>query len=96
MMGNLDRKEEDLLEDKYRSTMDEADEIILSRLLYSTIPLGNNQKSSNESSYTPECQQQVYKNTLNPDSPCPCGSKKKYCECHGRNIRSIIKPKRRI
>ena len=25
---------------------------------------------------------------ISPNDPCPCGSGKKYCECHGRNIRN--------
>ena len=25
---------------------------------------------------------------IDPNAPCPCGSGKKYCECHGRNIRN--------
>lgn len=33
--------------------------------------------------------EQLRNMAITKDSPCPCGSGKKYCECHGGNIRNI-------
>ncbi|MBQ8864625.1 MAG: SEC-C domain-containing protein [Bacteroidaceae bacterium] len=97
MMGNLDSHEIDLLDDKYDRMMNEINSIVLSRLLNSTIifdiksqqeePFGINDNFS----IKPIGNHSV----IAPDDPCPCGSKKKYRECHGRGIHGKSNMKRR-
>ena len=98
MMGNLDRKEIEMLDGKYLSMMNEINSIILSRLQYSTIPfdirnelMQQEKLNSDEPVYHRMCRSSL----VESNGPCPCGSGKKYCECHGNNIRSNNRIKRR-
>lgn len=97
MMGNLDSHEIDLLDDKYDRMMNEINSIVLSRLLNSTIifDIKSQQEESSgiddKSSIKPIGNHSV----IAPDDPCPCGSKKKYRECHGRGIHGKSNMKRR-
>lgn len=104
MMGNLDKHEIDLLEDRYDKLMIEINTIIISRLLNSIIPF--TRRHDGESASTPHIDSQEIEQEdllsskshiyLVPDNPCPCGSGKKYCECHGRGTRSSNRKKRRV
>lgn len=98
MMGNLDRKEIEMLDGKYLTMMNEINSVILSRLQYSTIPFNvrdeltlQEKRNSKESVYH-RLRSSSY---IEPNDPCPCGSGKNYCECHGSNIRSNNRFKRR-
>lgn len=95
MMSNLDRNEIELLDNKYRQMMDDVNYIILSRLKYATIPfeIRNGPKGTETGIKKPLKANSVI--TIASDGPCPCGSGKKYCECHGSNIRSNNRIKRR-
>lgn len=95
MMSNLDRNEIELLDNKYRQMMDDVNYIILSRLKYATIPfeIRNGPKGTETGRKKPLKANSVI--TIASDDPCPCGSGKKYCECHGSNIRSNNRIKRR-
>lgn len=95
IMSDLDRKEIELLDTKYRQMMDDINFIILSRLKYASIlfdvikgPLDNPGGKGKPHKVNSAV-------TIAPDEPCPCGSGKKYCECHGSNIRSNNRIKRR-
>jgi hypothetical protein len=96
-MSNLDKKEIEMLEDKYNSMMQEINAILLSRVVNATIPfdgrttvLKDVRDKEAKSSYLWKKPKQ-----LMPDDLCPCGSNKKYCECHGKNIHSNIRKRRR-
>lgn len=97
MMGNLDRHEIDLLDDKYERMMNEINVIVLGRLTDSTIifdtksqqeePSGQNEEQSSIPVIT--------RSNIAPDDLCPCGSQKKYRECHGSGIHGNTMMRRR-
>ena len=92
IMSDLDRKEIELLDTKYNKMMDDINFIILSRLKYASIPFEvRNELLDNSKERKVEKEEPRKVNpavTIEADEPCPCGSGKKYCECHGSNIRS--------
>lgn len=91
MMGNLDKKEIEMLDGKYLKMMDEIKSTILSRLQNSSIPFEVRNEFI-EQEQTPHNKTTRLKRPpttiIKADDSCPCGSGKKYCECHGSNIRS--------
>lgn len=96
MMGNLDNHEIDLLNDRYLNMMSEIKSIVLSRLCNASIPFSkflvqqSHKKSDANVNVHDKPEIESDKNIQNPqqDNPCPCGSGKKFCECHGsHNIR---------
>ena len=98
MMGNLDRKEIEMLNGKYLKMMNEINSVIISRLENSTIPFDIRSefiKQECNNFKKPIYQRLDRSSTIEPGNPCPCGSGKKYCECHGKNIRSSNRIKRR-
>lgn len=90
MMGNLDRKEIEMLDGKYLKMMDDINAIILSRLLNSTIPfeVRNEFILQEQAQRFKQCRQlRTRSSIINEKDTCPCGSGEKFCECHGSNIR---------
>ena len=89
MMGPLDMYEISLLNDKYRIMIENANQSIYNRLtkailLYSprrTDEVWDRQSTS--SSPRPNMPQ------ISLNTPCPCGSGKKFYECHGKDTRRI-------
>jgi preprotein translocase subunit SecA len=82
---------------RYQCMRDEIDAIIRARLTASTIPVGQNEaprKEKEPSAPVPE-EGKKKRETVNPQAPCPCGSGKKYGECHGL-MDNRRKGKRRI
>ena len=74
--------------------------IILRRLQHASIPFDiRNESNTNEEEDEKTdsvSSQKVYRPVnIAAGELCPCGSGKKYCECHGSNIRSNNKSKRR-
>ena len=97
IMSDLDKKEIGLLDAKYRQMMDDINYVILSRLKYATIPfeIRNNLLGDSKEIKVKKPRNVNPAVTIALDDPCPCGSGKKYCECHGSNIRSNNRIKRR-
>lgn len=99
IMSNLDRNEIEQLDAKYNKMMDDINYIILNRLKYATIPFEVRNNICEESKQTKVEKERPHKicrtTTIATDELCPCGSGKKYCECHGSNIRSNNRIKRR-
>ena len=95
IMSDLDRKEIELLDTKYRQMMDDINFIILSRLKYASILFDVIKGPSDNPGGKGKPHKVNSAVTIAPDEPCPCGSGKKYCECHGSNIRSNNRIKRR-
>lgn len=98
MMGSLDKKEIEMLDGKYHKMMNEINSVILSRLQNSTIPFDiRNEfvKQVPDNCYKPIKQRTHRSSIIGPNNSCPCGSGKKYCECHGSDIRSNNRIKRR-
>ena len=94
-MGNLDRKEVGMLNERYDRMMSNLRKTI-ARVIVSSVIIFEKRESPREESYT-----KFHKKTLkqkssliNPDEPCPCGSGKKFCECHGNSIRRTNKRRR--
>jgi uncharacterized protein YchJ len=88
----LDKKEIEMLDEKYVQMMNIINSIILRRLQYATIPFeARNNLVREDKGVTPQktkFRKSIRTTNIAPDAPCPCGSQKKYCECHGGNIRS--------
>lgn len=102
MMGNLDKKEVEQLDSRYTRMMNDINSVILKRLLHAAIPFETRNESSSheEEENEDRIKKAPPKNTkrfsiIAADAPCPCGSGKKYCECHGCSIRSNNGIKRR-
>lgn len=95
IMSDLNRKEIELLDTKYRQMMDDINFIILSRLKYASILFDVIKGPSDNPGGKGKPHKVNSAVTIAPDEPCPCGSGKKYCECHGSNIRSNNRIKRR-
>ena len=97
MMENLDENEVKALESKYEDMMTDIRSDILNKLLDSSIlfDVRSGLPDAEQSNVTEQPPQRVATATLHPDEPCPCGSGKRYCECHGRNIRSNSVKRRR-
>jgi preprotein translocase subunit SecA len=97
VMSNLDKKEIEMLEDKYNSMMQEINAILLSRVVNATIPFDGRTTVIKDIRDKEAKSSYQWKNPiqLKPDDLCPCGSNKKYCECHGKDIHSNIRKRRR-
>ena len=95
VLSGLDKQEVSTLNEKYERLMREADKSIISRLKESTIPADKVETGPVYESGTSHTHEMIKdpRPSLSSDQPCPCGSGKKYCECHGKNNRSI--PRRR-
>lgn len=85
IMEDLNKKEIELLPKEFEEMRNDIDFIILSRLKYSTIPVKS--KPEQEENINNNPQETCNASYLNSDDQCPCGSGKKFGECHGRNIR---------
>lgn len=102
MMGNLDKKEIEMLNDRYDKMMNEIHSIILSRLQYATIPFEvrtdviQQEKQKVEDEILKD-KANIDRSSFNVNSSdkCPCGSGKKFCECHGSIIRRNNNKRRR-
>ena len=92
MMQDLDQKEIDALNGDYARMEKDVHQTLISRLDSSTIvfnfievtPVSSDIINSNLTDA-----KRMRNVTIQKDSPCPCGSGKRYCECHGSNIRNI-------
>ena len=68
--------------------MNEINTIVLDRLLNSTIifDVKGQEEEPYERHDVPSSKPETPHSVIAPDDPCPCGSLKKYRECHGRDI----------
>lgn len=96
MMGDLDEHEIDLLDDKYEGMMKEINAIVLGRLTNSAI-LFDMKSREEQFEYDDKSTSKpvIPLSVIAPDDPCPCGSQKKYRECHGNDIHGNTFMKRR-
>ena len=89
MMGPLDMYEISLLNDKYRIMIENANQSIYNRLTKAILlycPRRTDEvwdRQSTSSSPRPNMPQ------ISLNTPCPCGSGKKFYECHGKDTRRI-------
>lgn len=98
MLGNLDRKEIEMLDGKYLMMMSVINSVILSRLQNSTIPfdIRNEFMEQKQTDYSNSINQRLHRSSvIEPNNPCPCGSGKKFCECHGSNTRRNKRDRKR-
>lgn len=92
IMSDLDTKEIGELDNKFTSMRHSINTELVNRMLNSIIPY--NQTDSKPDVVQGEKRCTIYrteKYILKNDQVCPCGSGKKYCECHGSNIRNNIR-----
>lgn len=97
VLSGLDKQAVMHLNEKYESLMREANESIISRLKNSTIPADKDESQSAEDQIVvcAKGKKADSRRSLSSTQPCPCGSGKKYCECHGKSIRSTYRRRRR-
>lgn len=98
IMENLDENEIASLEKDYIEMKYDIDHIIISRMLNATIPVGRESQIVNSFREEPKTNMfggSISTIKINPNDLCPCGSGKRFGECHGQNIRQIIIRKRR-
>lgn len=93
ILGDLDTKEVDGLDEKFNNMMVEINHS-LAKLISESKIIFNPKIEDDTPDKTDKIEKPKPVLTVNPDSPCPCGSGKKYCECHGRNIRNKSKRRR--
>lgn len=88
ILDDLDQKEIEGLEQKFTDMLDEVN-YCLAKLISDTRIIFNPRQIENRKDIT-----KLHKTRLKtkvevpPYNPCPCGSGKKYCECHGGNTRN--------
>lgn len=93
MMEQLDDYEVSLLDEKYQIMIENVNRSIYNRLTKSILlfaPKSTEEETRNHESTTP----QTSTIQISPDSPCPCGSGKKFYECHGKDTRRIHRRRR--
>lgn len=95
MMGNLDHKEVGMLNERYDRMMLNLRKTIAGVMTSSVIIFEKRESPVEESHIkfhekTPKRKPSL----ISPDEPCPCGSGKKFCECHGNSIRRTKKRRR--
>lgn len=98
LIQDLNRIEVDHLIQDFNDMQTQIGTIVYSRLLNATIPVGKDEETENEPSNTfgrNEPSINKKKSGIYPETPCPCGSGKKYGECHGKNIRPNCQKRRR-
>lgn len=94
-MSNLDTKEIDELDNKYHKMMEDIDKTIINYLQYATC-IFDVKKMRPTGTYGTNTKDTRKRNTPPAHSDyCPCGSGKKYCECHGKSDIRRRTPKRR-
>jgi uncharacterized protein YchJ len=88
-----------MLDGKYLMMMSVINSVILSRLQNSTIPfdIRNEFMEQKQTDYSNSINQRLHcSSVIEPNNPCPCGSGKKFCECHGNNTRRNNRDRRRV
>lgn len=99
MMGKLDKKEIEMLDARYGKMEKDINSVILSRLQYATIPFDVRndvtKEEEEEKTRLPHPPEVRLSTGIAADAPCPCGSQKKFCECHGRSTHRKNKHNRR-
>ena len=98
-MGNLDSKEINELANKYHKMMADINNAIIKSLQLATctfdIRLPQNEPDRDLGKESETHVWKAGRTIPDPDDYCPCGSGKKFCECHGKSdIRSIRRTKR--
>lgn len=82
LTDNLNQREIEQLPEDFETMSADVDFIIRSRVLHSTIPVGS-AFGEEEAATLVETAGGPGRQPLSQDVPCPCGSGKKYGECHG-------------
>ena len=91
---DLDKNEINLLPQKFKKMYIKIGKIVPKRLTQSSIPVGSTTHQMDQL-LTMDIPKDHIVNTPKADDLCPCGSGKKYCECHGRDIRNKSRKRRR-
>lgn len=87
--SQLDKSEIERLPVNFESMRTDIYNIILSRLTHAIIPIGILQEDRQENSISINTDiEETEHKFLQNDDICPCGSGKKYYECHGENTRN--------
>ena len=100
ILSDLSDEEVSNLKSDFLNLSHEIKEIILVRLKNCTLPI--NVKDTTDTMSDKHTMQHSSKHTnftnkeskIGPNDPCPCGSGKKFCECHGSSIRRNTRRRR--
>ena len=95
LMEDLNERETLLLPQEFQKMKADINSSILTRIKYSVIPINKLQAQGTQKISTVEENHMKKKEQPAANDPCPCGSGKKFGECHGKSIRQI-KSKRRF
>ena len=95
-MGDLDQNEIRELDKKFSLMKQSVCAEFINRMLNSVIPYSQSGCADNTApTAEKDCSHEMDRVRIYADDSCPCGSGKKYCECHGSNIRnSRLRPRR--
>lgn len=94
ILGNLDQKEIEGLDGKFTNMLDNVNQSLVKLLLETKIIFNPRQPENPEGEMKPREPRIHTPIQVSSDDPCPCGSGKNYCECHGRNTRNKVKRRR--
>lgn len=83
MMEDLDQYEVDKLDEKFDVMLNTIDSIIVSRITNASIPVGHTASVSKNGNNSNKVTIGPVPEGIEPNALCPCGSGKKFCECHG-------------
>ncbi len=99
LSDDLDIQEINSLENDFNNMKTEIEAEILDKIIKAKIPVGGVADNTNIETETQISKSQTSKsnnnNILNLNTLCPCGSGKKYGECHGKDIHHKAFRKRR-
>lgn len=90
ILEDLDQKEIEGLDGKFTDMLNEVNQSLV-KLISETKIIFNPKLPEDpidEEPIEPKPKKTII---VPPDNPCPCGSGKKYCECHGSNTRNKAK-----
>lgn len=88
ILDNLDDKEIEELDERFNTMMDNIDQSLANLISDSRIIFNPKDKEYETQKGSGIEKPRKPKVEVRSDSLCPCGSGKKYCECHGRTIRN--------
>ncbi|MBD5359804.1 MAG: hypothetical protein HDR87_03730 [Bacteroides sp.] len=87
VLGNLDQEEIEDLDKKFYNMLTKVNQSLVNYINNTRIIFNPKQTDVPSKPLETPYLRVKSKIEVSPDSPCPCGSGKKYSECHGRNTR---------
>lgn len=96
VLGDLDKKEVGKMEERYHRMSGAMESDILACLTVADIPIGGQTSKVEELTQEPQRRDRPSQRTrIDSDTLCPCGSGKKYRDCHGASHDKNLRKRRR-